>query len=105
MTGRCVNRADDPVRTLSELVGERIADRSAIALPGADGLLTQIGHSMMSPAPLAFGCAWRGGSVTGKPGASLATKARPRNGVRRSRTSLTRSLRFLRLRSSCAFHK
>ena len=25
MTGRYVNRADDPVRTLSELVGERIA--------------------------------------------------------------------------------
>jgi hypothetical protein len=25
MTGRYLNRADDPVRTLSELVGERIA--------------------------------------------------------------------------------
>ena len=25
MTGRYVNRADDPVRTLSELVGERIS--------------------------------------------------------------------------------
>ena len=25
MTGRYVNRAEDPVRTLSELVGERIA--------------------------------------------------------------------------------
>ena len=29
------------------------------------GLLTQIGHSMISPAPLAFGCSRRGGSVTG----------------------------------------
>ena len=29
------------------------------------GLLTQIGHRLISPARLAFGCSRRGGSVTG----------------------------------------
>jgi antitoxin (DNA-binding transcriptional repressor) of toxin-antitoxin stability system len=35
MTGRYVNRADDPVRTLSELVGERIGAAMA-GRPAAD---------------------------------------------------------------------
>jgi len=43
MTGRCVNRADDLVRTLSEMVGERIA-ASLASRKAADALMLKSNH-------------------------------------------------------------